>query len=89
MKLPSQACSAISAAWGGSSSGYSWPTGAAGAPPNWQSFTTGFGKSLSSSMVLVAWSGEYLLTGRRYCLQARDYVAEQRGCGAKGIRHRW
>ncbi|KAK0929223.1 hypothetical protein LTR29_017153, partial [Friedmanniomyces endolithicus] len=44
MKLPSQACSAISAAWGGSSSGYSWPTGAAGAPPNWQSFTTGFGK---------------------------------------------
>ncbi|KAK1004290.1 hypothetical protein LTR91_004368 [Friedmanniomyces endolithicus] len=46
MKLPSQACSAISAAWGGSSSGYSWPTGAAGAPPNWQSFTTGFGPRL-------------------------------------------
>ncbi|TKA82957.1 hypothetical protein B0A55_01544 [Friedmanniomyces simplex] len=41
MKLPSQACSAISSAWGGS--GYSWPTG--GMPPNWQSFTAspGFG----------------------------------------------
>ncbi|KAK5676596.1 hypothetical protein LTS10_010897 [Elasticomyces elasticus] len=39
MKLPSQACSAISSAWSGSS--YSWPTGAM--PPNWQSFTTGSG----------------------------------------------
>ncbi|KAK3070811.1 hypothetical protein LTR53_009790 [Teratosphaeriaceae sp. CCFEE 6253] len=47
MKLPSQACSAISSAWSGNA--YSWPTGTA---PNWQSFTTGFGTAYTP---VTAW----------------------------------
>ena len=88
MKLPSQACSAISSAW--SRTTYSWPTGIR---PNWQSFTSTLGKlfrtPLACPQLIVVQARR--IGPQRHGLPARTQVSggisrsQQRGHGSHNV----